>query len=388
MNVIQQKIIDKIDNIKDEIFHLANFIYEQKEIGLEEYNSSARLKEYLSDKGFEIEDDFPDMPTAFVARYRKGNGPKIGICAEYDALPNIGHACGHHVIAALSVASAVGLKEALSDVSGEIIVFGTPSEETGDGKPYLVEKGYFKDVDVAMMVHPHVENSLDPKILAITGYDFKFTGKPSHASAAPHEGINALDAAILTFTNINALRQQIRDDARIHGIMIEGGDAVNIIPSHSKLRLEIRAADNDYFEELIQRVINCAKAAELATGCSLEYQRFEPICDSMKTNYTLLDRFVSHMREFGLDTTNKPSVGSTDMGNVSQICPAIHPFIKMVDIEGNLHTVEFLEAIQKKEAYERFIEGAKILALTANDVLCDMELLEAVKAEFKRGFIS
>ncbi len=381
---MEKRIEQVVESYKDKILELAQFIRENPEIGLEEYESSKKIVEMLKEEGFEVEENFEGMPTAFVGRKKNGEGPKIAFMAEYDALPQIGHACGHNLIASMSFGAAVALSKALDEFNGEILLVGSPAEEIGEGKPYLIEKGVFDDVDVAMMIHPCPKTCLAPEVLAIGGIDFNFYGKAAHAAAAPHEGVNALDAVILLFNNINALRQQLRDDARVHGIIIEAGAVANSIPDKSKVRLEIRAKDQEYFLSLVEKVKNCAKAAELATGTRLEWNHFEPTCDSLKTNNALLDIFKNQMEKQGVPMDNYPLSGSTDMGNLSQVVPSIHPFMKMIDKDEGLHTEGFLRETKSQYAMNKTVEGAKLLALTGLEILRNPEKLVEVKREFNK----
>lgn len=382
------KLIENaVDSNKEKILELAQYIYDNPEVGLQEYKCSQKIVEMLKDDGFEVKYDFEEMPTAFVARKKNGNGPKISFMSEYDALPEIGNACGHHLIAAMSYGAGVALSRALEKHEGEIIIVGTPAEELGEGKPFLINKGIFDDIDVAMMIHPDNMTYLDHEVLAIGGIDFTFYGKEAHSSSQNHLGINALDAVVLMYTNIGALRQQLRDDARVHGIITDGGKVVNSIPQKSTLRLEMRARDQEYFLEVIEKVKKCAEAAALATGCTLEWRHFEPNCDSLTSNYKMLDLFEKHLEKYNIThITEKIQSGSTDMGNVSQVVPSIHPYFKMVEGTASGHTAEFLKESIKDFAMERALIGAKLLALTGLDILKDPKNLEEIKKEFKGNY--
>lgn len=371
-----------VEEYRDKMLELSQYLRENPEVGLEEFKSSKKIIEMLKKEGFEVQEDFKEMPTAFVGRKKNGSGPKIAFLAEYDSLPEIGHACGHNLIASMSFGAAAALSKALDKYEGEILIVGSPSEETGEGKPFLIEKGVFDDVDIAMMIHPCNTTTLSPQVLAIGGIDFNFYGKATHASAEPHLGVNALDAVVLFYNNINALRQQLRSDARVHGIILEAGSVVNSIPDKSKVRLEMRAKDQEYFLSLVEKVKNCARAAELATGTRLEWNHFEPNCDSLNTNNVLLDIFKDQMNELGVPLDDYPTIGSTDMGNVSQVVPSIHPFIKMAETDSGLHTKEFLEAAKSKYTEEKVIEGAKLLAFTGLELLQNPDKLAEIRKEF------
>ncbi|MGI6095578.1 MAG: M20 family metallopeptidase [Lachnospiraceae bacterium] len=380
---MREKVNGWIDENRDKIVEVATWLYEHPEIALEEVESSKYLADWLEREGFQVERAFAGVPTAFKAVKKQGEGPRIAYLAEYDALPGCGHACGHHMIAAMSVGAAAALSQILDEVGGEIAVFGTPAEETGDGKSYLTDQGVFKGYDAAMIIHPGGATELYPKMNAVSGMDFVFTGRASHAGALPYEGINALDAVVLLYNNINALRQQLRDGTRIHGIILEAGEAANVIPDKGKVRLEFRTDDQDYFDEITQKVVNCAKAAALATGCELEYDWFEPISKVLRHNHTLGAVMEKYMKEYGVYGTLDVGGGSTDVGNVSQEIPTIHPMLKVTEEPLGPHTQEFKEATMTPYALEHMIIGVRILALTGMEILKDSELRHRIKAEFE-----
>lgn len=380
----RKRVIDTMEKNQSMMVDLAQWIYEHPEIGLEEFETSAHLCEVLRANGFEVEDKIEGMETAFRATKKNGTGPKIGIVAEYDALPGAGHACGHHLIASMSVAAALGLSSLLDDLKGEVVVLGTPSEETGDGKPFMIEKGYFEGIDVALMVHPNNKTAIYADWIAIGGIDFSFKGFPAHAGAAPHMGINALDAVVLFYNNINALRQQIKDGTRIHGIILEAGSAANIIPDSGRVRMEFRAKEQEYFDEVVVKAINCAKAAALATGCELEYHHFEPTCQGVLHNVALSEHFRKELEVLGIYDDGEYFTGSTDMGNVSQIIPAIHPLVKMVLSDANIHTQEFKADTCTAYAHENMHKAALAMALTGLKAWEDKAFLEKAWTEIKK----
>lgn len=379
---MKEKVLLKMESIREEIINLSMDIYNNPEIAMKEYESSKKLANYLKEKGFEVEENLEGMETAFKATIKNGEGPKIALCAEYDALP-YGHACGHHLICATSIAAGIGIAEALKKYNGEISIIGTPAEEIGEGKPYLIEKGVFDNYDLAMMVHPYSETCIEPLVTTIGGYDFTFVGKTSHAGAKPYEGVNALDAVVSFYNNISMLRQQLKDGTRIHGIILEGGDTANSIPDRCKMRYEIRTIETDYYNEVVEKVINCAKGAALATGCELEYNQFERVCLGLKRNKTLADIFRSKMSEFGIVESPKQLCGgSTDMGDVSHIVPSIHAMVKFVKKNEDVHTKEFLAASIEPYAFDKLINSAKTLAMTGLEVLENPQLVDEMKKEY------
>lgn len=383
MNEMRQIIEAYIEEKREALEALAVWLYEHPEIAMQEKESSAYVADFLRKEGFEVEEHLAGMETAFKAVKKNGNGPKIAFLAEYDALPGIGHACGHHMIAAMSVGAALGLAKALEAYEGEVAVFGTPAEETGEGKSFLVDQGVFKGYDIAMIIHPNGYTSLYPEMIAIGGMDFEFTGKPAHAGAYPYNGINALDSVVLLYNNINALRQQLKDGTRIHGIILEAGSAANVIPDKGRVRLEFRAKEQAYFDEVVQKVVNCAKAAALATGCSLEYDWFEPVCQGLSHNKTLGAVMEGFMEEAGVHSDCQIQGGSSDVGNVSQALPTIHPMLGVTEKPFEVHTLEFKEATLLPYGRERMVLGMKLMADTGLAIFENPKLLEDVKKEFQ-----
>lgn len=377
---MNNKFLDIIDEIRDEIIELSMDIYNNPEIAMEEHRSCKELSKFLKYKGFEIVENLGGMDTAFKASKKNGNGPKIAFIAEYDALP-YGHACGHHLICSMSIAAAISLSQVLDTYGGEVSVIGTPAEEIGEGKPYLIEKGVFDDYDIAMMIHPAGVTCIEPDEVNVGGYDFTFKGKASHAGQVPFDGVNALDAIVLFYQNISLLRQQLKDGTRIHGIIVNGGEVVNSIPDVCTIRYEVRHLDYDYFQEVIEKVIRCAKAAALATGCELEYEPFERTCLSLRKNKILANLFKKHMESYGIYEEGIYCGGASDIGDLSHKLPALQPLIVFSENKEEVHTKEFLEESIKPFAHERLIIGAKLLALTGFDLLKDSKLVDKIKSE-------
>ncbi|MCG0276514.1 MAG: M20 family metallopeptidase [Thermosediminibacteraceae bacterium] len=384
MEELKKKVISFLDSIKGEVFEVADEIHKNPELGNNEFKASKLLREKISMYGFLV-NEIEDLPTAFLAR-KKGQkpGPRIAFLAEYDALPEIGHACGHNLIAAASFGAAAAIGALGEELSGEVMLIGCPAEETNGAKVLLVEKGIFNDVDAAMMVHPGNRTSVHTTSLAMEALEFTYTGKAAHAAAAPHMGINALDAVILLFNGINALRQQLRPDAKIHGIITEGGCAPNIIPDRAVARFYVRAKEKKYMLEVKEKVIACAKGAELATGAKLSYRNFELGFDNLVTNKTMAEVFKANLKELGYHDIcdEEEGIGSTDMGNVSQVVPSIHPHIAIADKGVSPHSIEFCEAAGSERGKEAALLSAKALAMTAVDIITKDELLKKIKKEF------
>ncbi len=385
---VKKQIEKEIEHIREELLHISQYIGNNPELGHEEFKAATLLTEELKKHDFKVQLGTAGLATAFTAEYDSGRpGPSIGFMAEYDALPGLGHACGHNLIGTMAVGAAIGVSKVMNSCGGKVYVYGTPAEETKGGKVTMAEQGIFDHLDAAMMVHPYCRHEKSGTSLAMDAIQFEFFGKASHAAGAPHEGINALDAVIQTFNGINALRQHILPDARIHGIIPEGGKAANVVPDYAVAQFYVRGAERSYVNELLEKVKNCAKAAALATGARLETSFYELSYDDMKTNETLSDIFTKNMIELGVEPDSiyekADGGGSIDMGNVSQITPSIHPYVQICDEPFACHTPEFREAAMSSKGFEGLMLGAKSLALTAYDLLTNAELLNKVNEEFK-----
>jgi amidohydrolase len=387
---LKEKVVLQVDEIKNDIFEVADEIHRNPELGNQEFKASKLLREKIANYGFTVK-DVEGLPTAFIAT-KKGTkpGPTIALLAEYDALPQIGHACGHNLIAAASFGAAAALGKLSNDLVGEVMLVGSPAEETDGAKVLLVEKGIFRDVDAAMMVHPGNKTTAYSTSLAMEAIEFTYTGKAAHAAAAPHMGINALDAVIMLFNGINALRQQLKSDVRIHGIITEGGKAPNIIPDRAVARFYVRAKEKGYMLKVKEKVIACAKGAELATGAKLSYKNFELPFDNLITNKTMADMFKHNLKELGVSdiSDEEEGIGSTDMGNVSQVVPAIHPHIAIAERNVAPHSIEFCQAAGSSRGKEAALLSAKAMAMTAVALAEKPELLNKAKEEFKKAIYS
>jgi amidohydrolase len=313
--------IDEIEANHSQLRDLSLKIHANPELGFQEVKASAWLTQHLEQHGFSIQRSICDLPTAFKASYGQGR-PVIAILAEYDALPKLGHACGHNLIAACAVGAGIASRIAIDRFGGTILIIGTPAEEIYAGKAIMADRGAFDDLDAAMIVHPGQYNSALFYAFAAQSLEVEFFGKAAHAAAQPELGVNALDAMLQSFVAINSLRQHIKDKARIHGIITDGGTAANVVPAHSAANLLVRAEDDAYLDELKQRVLNCFIGAATASGARLEYKwgtiRYAP----MRNNATLAKLFSHNMQSLGREiTTPEPQKlwGSSDMGNVSQL---------------------------------------------------------------------
>ena len=381
---LKDDVCSQVDKQCQELIALSIKIHDNPEVGFEEVKAMTWLTDYLINFGFRTEKEIGGLPTAFRASYGSGR-PHIALLAEYDALPVIGHACGHNVIAAVAVGAGVATRCVVDSHVGTIFVLGTPAEELYGGKINLLRAGVFQEVDVALMVHPGVRNRAIGEALACVNLDVEFIGKAVHAAAYPDQGVNALEAMILAFSAVNSLRQHIKDEARIHGIITNGGHAANIVPAYSAAKLLVRAPDNSYLEELKQRVLCCLEGAALATGARLEYKWGEVTYEPLKSNKVLSHLFAANLKILGrkVEPFDSPvSLGSTDMGNVSQVVPAIHPTIAIAPPGCLLHSDEFTYAAASETAAEGILDGAKALAMTVVDLLYEPEVMAKVQAEF------
>jgi amidohydrolase len=378
-------VIKEVEAHHNQLRELSLKIHSTPELGFHETKASGWLTQYLEKNGFSIERDISGLPTAFKGSYGGGK-PAIAILAEYDALPKLGHACGHNLIAGSAVGAGVASKAAIDRFGGSILVIGTPAEELFGGKAIMAEQGVFNNVDLAMMVHPGVYDAATTQALACIGLDVEFFGKAAHASAQPERGINALEAMLLSFAAINSLRQHIKDTSRIHGIITDGGEAANIVPAHSAGIFIVRAEDNVYLDELRERVLNCFAGAATATGARLEYRwgrvRYAPL----RNNLALARLFQQNMQSLGrkvLLSNPSRAFGSTDMGNVSQLVPAIHPDFAIAPKEVAAHSPEFTQAAASEAGIKGMLDSAKALAMTVVDLVANPETVTRIKQEFE-----
>ncbi|MGV3263818.1 M20 family metallopeptidase [Cytobacillus pseudoceanisediminis] len=388
LSELKEAIKKNVEGNKELYLSASHQIHATPEIGNEEFFASGLLSGILEKKGFEVERAVAGHETAFLARKKSDKpGPSIAFLAEYDALPGLGHGCGHNIIGTTSVAAAIALSKVIDETGGEAVVFGTPAEEggpNGSAKGSFVKHGLLEGIDAALMVHPSNHTRLTSSSLAVDPLDFEFIGKPAHAAASPEEGINALDAVIQLFNGINALRQQLKDDVRIHGIITHGGDAPNIIPEYAKARFFIRATTRTSLNEVTRKVKAVAEGAALATGAKLNVIAFQNEVDNLLLNKTYDQVFKEVIEVLGETVVegDRDGIGSTDAGNISQVVPTIHPYIKIGADDLVAHTVPFREAAASVKGDEALITGAKGLALTAFQLVTDQELLKSIKQEF------
>jgi amidohydrolase len=386
MSAVKDLIRPAVDRLAADLDELSRQIHDNPELCYQEVKAAAWLVEFLDKQGFKVERRLAGIDTAFRGTLDLGEGPTIAILCEYDALPGIGHACGHNVIAAAGAGAGAALAAVRDRLpKGRIEVIGTPAEEGGGGKVKLIKGGVFKHVDAAMMIHGFDRWIMHQDLLGIVRTGFEFTGKAAHASADPWEGVNALDAVIQTFNNVSMLRQQIRPESRIHGIVTSGGAAANIIPEFASALFYVRAPELDDMWALQKRVIACAEGAAKATGCELKViQQPENAYEPMKRNATLLDLFRANARTLGVVEApeSRERMGSSDVGNVSQVIPAIQPMAQIAPEGTPIHSRAFEEAAVKPMARDGMLTSAKIMAMTTCDLLADPALVQKARREF------
>lgn len=380
-----------LDKIQAKLWEISDHLYRHPELGDQEFESMALLVKFLEENQFTVEKGIVGRQTAFKAVYdSQKEGPTIAYLSEYDALPGVGHGCGHNMIGTMSAGAGVLLSKVIAAIGGRVVVLGTPAEETNGAKVPMAEQGIFDDIDAAMILHPSDESFESGESLAMDAIQFDFRGRSSHAAASPEKGINALDGVIQLFNGINALRQHVRSDVRMHGIIKEGGVAANVVPDKAVAQFYVRAKDRYYLNEVVEKVKSIAYGAAAMTGAEVQIENYELSYDNMMTNETLSQLFTKNLLSTGVKEVKKAkdSYGSIDMGNVSHVVPAIHPYIGL-DSPGLIaHTKAFADTTVTDNSHKILSRGALALALTGYDLIANKEELEKVKNEFKNNRIS
>lgn len=382
---MKARIAATIAAAREEILDLSHRIHANPEPAFEERLASAWVAESVARHGYTVERPAGRLETAVRGTLRCGRGPgsRVAILAEYDALPGIGHACGHNTMAASGVGAAIGLAAVASELRGEIVFLGTPAEERGSGKQFMLDDGLFKGIDAALLFHPADSTRIEARLLASEDVDVTFLGRASHAAAEPWEGRNALDALILLFNSVGLWRQQLRPESRVHGIILEGGTAANIIPDRGVARFMVRSPDQTYFEGMRRHFRELCDAAALATGCTVEVA-FSGRSDTMRHNRVLGARYLANLEAYGLhEDPPSENLGSSDMGNVSQVLPTIHPSLAICERGVPGHSIEFREAARSERADEVTLIAATVAAQVACELLADPALVEAAWRDFR-----
>lgn len=367
-----------------ELTDLAKKIHDHPELRFQEHRACAWLSEAIEKAGVAVERGAGGLPTAFRARIGKGSGPRVAVLAEYDALPEIGHACGHNLIATGAIGAFLAAASVAERAGGEVVVFGTPAEEGGGGKIKMLEAGCFQDLDAAIMFHPFDRDVLAHPALASLWLTFTFRGKPAHAAIAPHDGKSALTACLDTFRLVDGQRVHFRDGVRVHGFVTNGGQAVNIIPELASCEFAVRARDGAELERVRGIVERCARGAAIASDVQVEVALRKGYRD-MRNNLVLARAFGAHLAARGrraVETTSAVGAGSTDMGDVSHAVPSIHPWLAICDEGESLcHEHRFAECAGSERGITTALDAAKAMAKTAVELLVDGELRAAVRAE-------
>jgi len=389
-NIVKAKVDEKRPVLED----IARYLYENPELGSEEFKAFAKITKVLEDHGFDVEKGVYDMPTAFIASYKgKGDGPKVAVLCEYDALPGVGHGCGHDLIAASAVGAGIAASKAIAELEGEILVIGTPAEEghgpSGGSKVIMADKGLFDDISGVVMLHPASAWGVGSQALGISKCDMVFKGQTSHAAASPHLGRNALNAATLAYTATHMLRQEARRDANlvIHGIITEGGVANNIIPDRAVLSFGVRSSDQEYLDEMVDKVARCGEGAAHALGVEVEIEKGR-FYSSKKLNYPMIKTLWQNYVDLGApvddweESVNRMPMASTDYGDVSQVAPSAGSYIGIAPSGTPGHSIQLADASMTKKGLDAMILGTKALGMTLVELLAKPEILVEAKKYF------
>lgn len=378
-------ISEEIIRLSNKMKEIASAIFAEPELGYQEFKSSARLVSFLEENGFKVERGILDMPTAFHAVAGSGEGPHVAFLAEFDALPGLGHACGHNLFGTASCASAISLSRHLP--CGTVHVFGTPAEEgnvrDAGGKVPMTDAGLFDGMNAVIAAHAEGRTILKQQLISRANLEMDFHGKAAHAAGAPEQGINAMDAAALAVMGINSLRQHMTRDVRIHGLLTDTGTSINTIPEFARLRYGVRARKPETLNNAIERVVTCARCCAEALGCRFSYRHSAHPYYTMRHNMPLLQAFAHNLDLLGESYIEEvPSSYSTDMGNVSFKAPSIHPYISIGGAHLVGHTPGFAEACQSEEGFRGMRLAAQAMAMTGYDVLSDAGLRSRVQEAF------
>ena len=361
-----------IESHAEELRDISRWMFHNPEVAFQERQTSAKLADYLAGQGFKVEHPAYGLETAFVAR-TGSTGPEVVICAEYDALPGVGQACGHNIIATSALGAGLGLKDLAEALGIRVTVLGTPAEELYGGKVDLINAGAFSDASMAIMVHPSTHDVVDPTVISVVHVDVSFRGKSAHASSFPFSGVNALDAFVQAYVNVSTLRQQLETTDKVHGIITHGGDAANIIPDYTKSTWYVRAPNQERLDVLLPRIIACFEAAATATGCSMTFEAVGHPFEDMRHNPLLVELFGANSAAIGRPMLRGGDLpphlsGSTDMGNVSKVVPAIHPMIGIDSLPASNHQPEFAAHTITPAGEKAIVDAAVLMAWTVIDV--------------------
>ena len=394
MDVTEAKNIvrEEIERLTPALLDLSHSIHANPELNFEEHHAHEALTGVLEDNSIAVERGAYDMSTAFDARVGAADGPTVAVLCEYDALPGIGHACGHNIIGSAGLGAGIAVAKVAEALGGRVAILGTPAEEGGGGKEFMIRRGAFDDIDLAMMVHPADRDLRTMHTIAIQQLHVTYEGQAAHAAAAPQKGRNALDAAVLGYNAVAALRQHIRPDERIHGIFTEAGEKPNIVPSRAAAEWYVRSGKLSSLETLKERVHRCLQGGADASGCEMHSEWIDPPFYDMIDNHPLLDLYVKNAMDVGRHPLPEEEgamvVGSTDMGNVSYSVPSIHPMVKAAPEGTAIHTPDFEVYAGGEEGDRAVIDGALSMALTMVDCLASADTRQEIRAAFTPGAAS
>ena len=386
MQALHKAIADRIDSLADTLLDVSHAIHARPELAFHEFHACELLSRTLDEQGLRAETGVFTLETAFEAQVNTDStGPTVAVLAEYDALPGIGHACGHNLIATAALGATLGLQAVQAQLPGRVRLIGTPAEEKGGGKELMARAGAFDGVDAAMMIHPAGVNLATMPCICVAEVEVTYHGRSAHASVSPHKGINALDGLLLAYQAISNLRQHIRRDERIHGIVTEGGEAPNIVPDRASGDFYVRAADEKALAALKPRVRACFEAGARGSGSEVEINWADVDYLDLHTNWPLAEAFQAHGESLGREFSKWEELGgagSTDMGNVSHRVPSIHPMLAAAPRDVVIHNPEFARWARSEKGDAAAIDGAKLLAMTASDFLVDGDLRAASAQAF------
>ncbi|KZR58633.1 amidohydrolase [Bacillus badius] len=378
-------LFKEVDSLSDVLINVSDYIHDHPELGNQEFKAVRKIIETLESYHFKIERGVAGLETAFIATYKNGNGgPIIGLLCEYDALKDLGHGCGHNLQSPSVIGAAVALSKILGDRPATIQIIGTPAEETTSGKIPMAREGLFDHLDVALMMHGGDRSTVDGRSLAVDNFEFEFNGKEAHAAVAPEQGISALDGVLMTFNGMEYLREHVRSDVRIHGIITDGGKAPNVVPKRAAAKFSVRASDRNYLNQVVDRVLNVARGAALATGTELIIHQLKSLENKLNVQ-SLNDLLLKNARLSGAKNITPPreKTGSTDFSIVTHRVPGACIRVSFVPFGTSNHTEEWVKASKSKEGNEAILTAAKTLSGTCLDLINSPELLGKIKAEFK-----
>jgi len=388
---LKQSVCRDIDARAKDLESISHQLHENPETNFEEHFAHQILTDYIADSKVKVTRGAFELDTAFDVRISGGDGPTVAVLCEYDALPGIGHACGHNIIATAGLGAGLALSAVAEQCGGNLALMGTPAEEGGGGKIEMARKGAFRNIDAAMMVHPADADLARMNAIAIQNLFVKFHGLAAHAAVSPHKGKNALDAAVLGYMNVAALRQHILPTERIHGIFTNSGEKPNIVPRETEMDWYVRSPTIETLQPLKERVAKCLEGGAMAAGCTVTFDWKKNTFADLVDNLPLLESYIRNAAQFGRQMTSEflPGTGggSTDMGNISYLVPSIHPMMQVAPTGVSLHSAAFADFTKGEEATRAIVEGAKIMAMTAIDMWLSKALQDEVKAAFGDGLV-